>query len=217
MQGLDLNESIGQEAARPEYAAVLTPRGITSAEVATFQSENLRCRGLLSQSLQSRSSRGSATRTEKSQATELLRLIRKAQSAALQQYDSDPLLRPRLADFGVGVDIKSSHDRLAQYSASILQCLSTSPLMALAPGFTQALAETRAEWLACSGAQAAAKQAAMTHLQEAKTLADSLLSVRLRIQYAIDGAFPYDEVESAPVRVVFHLPATRPFRAPARR
>ena len=217
LQSLDLNEVIAQAATRSQYAAVLTRSGIPAAEVSTFQSETSRCRQLLTQTTQDRSGAQGSTRTEAALATEVRRLLRRAQAAALQQYDNDPTLRPLLANFGIGVDFSRNHARLAQYSASVIECLQSNPLPALPSTFAQALADTRAEWLASNEAQAAGKQSAMEKRRAAETLLNALLSVRLRIQYAIDGNYPHDEPDSASARAAFHLPPNRPFRAPSRR
>lgn len=217
LQSLDLNDVIKQAATRSQYAAVLTRAGIPAAEVTAFQSETSRCRQLLTQSTQERSGAQGSTRTEAALAVELRRLVRKAQAAALQHYDSDPTLRPLLANFGLGVDLSRSHARLAQYSASVLECLQSNPLPALPSTFAQALADTRAVWLASNEAQAAGKHGAMEKRRAAETLLNALLSVRLRMQYAIDGNYPHDEPESAPARAAFHLPPNRPFRVPSRK
>ena len=156
-------------------------------------------------------------RTEKSERGDLIRMMRRVQSAALQKYDPDPALRPQLAGYYIGTNLARNHANLAQYSASLLQSVQSDPLPGITADAISALRDTRQAWIDTNANQAQASQRSGQHYQEATTLLASLRSVRLGMQHAIDGQFPYDEGESGTARASFHLPVTRPFRTPTRR
>ena len=209
---LQLAEEIAQAAKLPAHAPALQESEIAPTAPDALLAKIATCRALLTGAVDQRSHKRSQTAAESTDETELVRLLRRVQSAAQQKYADAPTSDNWKGDYYIGHNLALSRASLATYAEGILQKLETDTLPGVNAAFRTTLSATYTRWVATNGEQAGAHGSAVASRQTALTLLETLQKERRRIQRAADFQFPVGDPEHATARAAFHLEKSRPFR-----
>jgi hypothetical protein len=200
-------QEIAEVAKLPAHVAPLQESEILPTAPDALLLKITQCRNLLTGAVDERSRKKSQTSTESQEETDLVRLLRRVQTAAQQKYADAPS-----SDYYIGHNITLSRASLATYSAGILKKLESDTLPGVTPAFKTQLTAAHTRWVATNGQQAGAHEGAVASRQAALALLEEIQQERRRIQRAADFQFPVGEPEHLAARAAFHLEANRPFR-----
>jgi hypothetical protein len=205
-------QEIAEAAKLPAHVAPLQESEILPTAPDALLLKITNCRNLLTGAVDERSRKKSQTATEGSDETDLVRLLRRVQTAAQQKYADAPTSDDWKGDYYIGHNITLSRASLATYSAGILKKLESDTLPGVTPAFKAKLTAAHASWVSTNGQQAGAQEGAVASRQAALALLEEILQERRRIQRAADFQFPVGEPEHLAARAAFRLEPNRPFR-----
>jgi hypothetical protein len=204
-------EQVGLAAQKAEYAAALALREISADEALQMRVQISAARAKCADALQSETGKQSATAGEAQARRVLVAVLREAQTAAKQKYARTN--RVALKDYFVGEDLSGSRSKLEQIAMSILNKLQSDTLPGITPPKITAFKEAFEAWFNADSHQTDQKSDARSSRQELSEMVESIMTRRIKIQFAADAQWPYTDPSSAAVRNEFHLPVNRPFTA----
>jgi hypothetical protein len=204
---LNLAEQYVAVASRPERLAVLTNSEITAEFLAAMTDGIKAAHGHGASATQNDTGKESATIDEQEAKENLVTTMRCVQAAAKRKYArTQP---EKLDDYAVGKKIDASRPVLEEFSAQMLETLSTERPPSINTTFITKLAATRLEFMAAGNSQASKKSAASAAREARKELVQTIKDRRLEIQFAADGAWPPGQPGNAAIRREFGLPPDR--------
>lgn len=213
VRSLERDDALLAAARRPEYAAALATREITTSVVDHFASAVAACRALIAEIEQHSATKISLTQTESTARTTLLDLFTEVQSAAAQRFAEDPAQKPRLAVYSVGKGIRRmTRPVLEQAAETALVALTTDTLPGITPEKKTAFASALTAWKASDTAQTASVSDKGQKRLELDTKLEELAQTRRTILRAADAQWPAHNTANRPIRTEFGLPKTRSFK-----
>ena len=210
---LETAEKVARTAERAPYAAMLATREITAAQITALLLLIVQCRDSIATGVQSSANRATATREEATYRAQLISLLRQIQASANQKYARDPHQKPQLRAYWVGSGLAVNRASLAESSHSILEKLQTDSLPGITAEFRESAHKTRQSWIDANQRQSSSLTAATHAREDTLRLLKIITDERLKIQFAIDAAYPVGAEGSEAIRAEFGIPKTRPFRA----
>ena len=209
---LETAEKVGRTAERALYADMLATREIKLSQITMLLTSIGQCRDSIGVGVQSTADRATATREEATLRSTLIMQLRQVQAAANQKYARDPHQKPQLRAYWIGSGLAVNRASLAESSHSILEKLQTDSLPGITAEFRDEVRATRQAWIDANQRQAVALTAATHAREDTLRLLKLITDERLKIQFAIDAAYPVGADGSEAVRAEFGIPKTRPFR-----
>ena len=209
---LQLAQEIAEAAKLPSHAPALEDSEIEPTAAEALLAKIATCRTHLTGALDERSHKKSQSDDEDDDETELVRLLRRVQTAAQQKYADAPTSDDWKGDYYIGHNLSVSRASLATYTQGILKKLETDTLPGVSAAFKAKLTAAHQSWTASNSGQAEAHQGAVTSRQAALKLLEEIQKERRRIQRAADFQFPIGEPEHTAARAAFHLEENRSFR-----
>ena len=212
INNIDIAAKVARAAQTTQYESALNLRNISVESINELVEEIQFCRQELAATLSSSTNQRSATVQERDTRSELIDAIQVIQAAARQKHTrTQP---EQLKVYFIGEALRR-RDRasLVQIAESVLQQLSRESLPGITPEIRAVLKQKCDAYVAADAEQqkqlSATKDHRVATLRHLKRLTD----LRLEIQFAVDGLYPYPNLESASTRSEFGLPLRRPFVA----
>lgn len=204
-------EDVCKRALMTEYLPTFIAQGEVQADIVALQGKCKEARDFASEAMQKTTEKHGEVKVEQSAEEKLIQVIQFFQKKARRKYARSATPEV-LKDYFVGERLDNNRDNLLQYASAIALKIKTDVL----PGVGAAEKTMLDDAIkAFTDPDADAVQGEATGLR--KQLVDLLKEImdgRMNLQFTADAAWPHDDPLNAGVRVLFYLPANRPFATP---
>ncbi|MBI5801140.1 MAG: hypothetical protein HZA92_10540 [Verrucomicrobia bacterium] len=209
----DLNdtEQVVTAAQSTAYAAALATRGVTTAAVATLDTDVIQCRKDTAKAAQADFYAQKKTKLEAAAKTTLLDAFRYFQNAAKLKFPTDSDTQQQ---FFIGEDLAgASRPSLEAYCAGLIEKLATEPLTSkgVTAAEISAFPVKLEAWQDADTDQTNAQGAAADLRIDVSTLLTTIRARRTEIRLAVNLQWPHTDPANAPTRKAFGLPPAKPY------
>jgi len=207
---LTVAEQMGLNAQKPLYAPVILAEDpdLTDAWVTAFLKKIADTRGGQQTHKDDRVAVKSDTKAEAKLMSDLTEVINEIRGRAKTTYAATA--PEKLVLYSVGVDIRT-RKTLEAAADGIIAELKIDTQIKINPAKVQRLTDLAAAYKGANVTQSGDNVDAKAQQLDVKKAVATVLAGRQKIQVAINGGFPYNDPASAPHRVLFGLPPTKPF------
>lgn len=195
----------------PEYLPTFIAQGEVQAEIVALQGQCKDAREFASQAMQKTTEKHLDVDATQTAEEGLIQTIQFFQKKARRKYARSKTPEV-LKDYFVGARLENNRDNLLQYANAIALKITTDVLPGVSAADQQRLADAITAFTA---PDPDAVQGKATGLREQlKALLKLIMDGRMNLQFTADAAWPHDDPLNAGIRVLFYLPANRPFATP---
>ncbi len=215
LEELNRTALICAEARKPAHAPVLLGQAIDAPFVTALVNDVTLASQRSTNALQCTNGIRSATSSQDLAGERLMKTLRNIQSAAVFKHrDTDPA---RIGDYLVGQPINTSRPVLEQSALTIITKADAERPGGINTDFIGRATTERLAYVASEGTQRDETSAAKSERVARNQLIKSIKQRRIKLQLAVDTAWPSDVPENGPIRTRFFLQPNRAFRPRKRR